>query len=142
MAILIRPYQEQHEPAVHDFNQRLLAGGVDRNLVFYARSVPRWLAKTDDCDLYNEYFVAVEGEASDGQRFALSAGFLHPVIDAAGSVAAVTDLRDDAFQLDLARVLEHLSAVDFKAFAELDVGPVDGLLQMRRSAAAFEGHSH
>jgi hypothetical protein len=27
-------------------------------------------------------------------------------------------------------VLEHLSAVDFKAFAELDVGPVDDLLEM------------
>jgi hypothetical protein len=25
-------------------------------------------------------FVAVEGEAGDGQRFALSASFLHPVI--------------------------------------------------------------
>lgn len=34
-------------------------------------------------------FVAIEGEAGDGQRFALSVGFLHPVIDAAGGVAAI-----------------------------------------------------
>jgi hypothetical protein len=60
----------------------------------------------------------------------LGAGFLHPIPATAGRVSAITDLRDDAFQPDLARVLEHLSAVDFEAFAELDVGPVDGLLQM------------
>jgi hypothetical protein len=66
MAILIRPYQEQHEPAVRDFNQRLLAVGADKNLVFYTHSLPRWLPNSGDCDLYNEYFVALEGETVRG----------------------------------------------------------------------------
>ena len=44
-------------------------------------------------------------------------------------VGAVADLRDDAFQADLAGVREHLLAVDLEAFAELDVGAGDDLLQ-------------
>ena len=37
-------------------------------------------------------FVAVEREAGDGQRLALRAGFLDPVVAAAGGVAAVAHL--------------------------------------------------
>jgi hypothetical protein len=45
-------------------------------------------------------------------------------------VAAVAHLGDGAFKVDLAGVREHLFAVYFEAFAELDVGLVDDLLQM------------
>jgi hypothetical protein len=85
MAILIRPYQEQHEPAVRDFNQRLLAAGRDRNLVFYSHSEPRWLPKTDNSDLYNEYFVALEGDIVRGgyalkwQKFSFPDGSIRSI---------------------------------------------------------------
>jgi hypothetical protein len=75
--------------------------------------------------------VAVEGEAGDGKRLAPRAGFLHPIAAAPRWIAAVADLGDDAFKADLAGVREHLLAVDLEAFAELDVGAVDDLPQMR-----------
>ena len=65
-------------------------------------------------------FVAVEREAGDRQRLALRAGLLHPIVAAAGRIAAVAHLGDDAFQPDLAGVREHLAAVDLEALAELD----------------------
>lgn len=50
---------------------------------------------------------------------------------AAGRVAAVADLGDDAFEADLAGVREHLFAVDLKTFAELDGCLLDQLFQVR-----------
>ena len=70
-------------------------------------------------------------EAGDGQRLALGAGLLDPVVAAADGVAAVAHLGDDALEPDLAGVGEHLAAVDLEAFAELDVGAGDDLLQLR-----------
>jgi hypothetical protein len=78
MAILIRAYQEQHEPAVEDFNQRLLAAGTDQNLVFYPHSLPSWLPKTEDCELYNEYFLALEGDTVRGAYALKWQNFLFP----------------------------------------------------------------
>ena len=49
--------------------------------------------------------VAVQCEAGDGPCLALRAGFLDPVIAAAGRVAAVADLGDDALEPDLAGCL-------------------------------------
>src|ERR1700730_470504 len=49
----------------------------------------------------------IEGEAGDGQRLALRAGLLNPVVAAPRWISAVPDLRHDAFQADLARVREH-----------------------------------
>ena len=72
----------------------------------------------------------VEREAGDGQRLALDAGFLHPVVAAARRIGAVAHLRDDAFQAELAGVREHLAALDLEAFAELDVGAIDDLLEL------------
>jgi len=46
-------------------------------------------------------------------------------------LAAVAHLGDGAFKADLAGVRERLFAVHLEAFAELDVGPVDNILQMR-----------
>jgi hypothetical protein len=66
--------------------------------------------------------VAVESEAGDRQRLALSAGLLHPCAAAAGSIGAVADLRYDALKSGLARMLVHLRAVDFEALGKLNVG--------------------
>ena len=65
------------------------------------------------------------------KRLALGAGFLDPVVAAAGMIAAVADLGDDALEPDLAGMRVHLAAVDLEALAELDVGAGDQLLQMR-----------
>src|SRR3569833_3071533 len=75
--------------------------------------------------------VAIERKARNRQALPLSAGLIHPIVSAACRVAAVTDLGHDTFEPDLASVGEHLAAVDLEAFAELDVGPVDQLLEMR-----------
>ena len=71
----------------------------------------------------------VQREAGDGQGLPLRAGLLHPVVASPGRIGAVPDLRHDAFQPDFACVREHFLAVDPEAFAELDVGPGDDLLQ-------------
>jgi hypothetical protein len=75
--------------------------------------------------------IAVEGKAGNGQRLALLAGFLDPVVAAAGNVAAVADLGDDALEADLAGMRIHLAAVDLKAFAELDIGVFDYPFELR-----------
>jgi hypothetical protein len=75
--------------------------------------------------------VPIEGEASDGQRLALGAGFLDPGIAPAGNVPAVAHLRDDTFQPDRAAMRVHFGAVDLETFRELDVGFCDQLLQVR-----------
>jgi hypothetical protein len=55
---------------------------------------------------------------------------LYPVDAAATGVDAVSYLRDHALQADLAGVREQLSPVDLEAFAELDVGAGDDLLEL------------
>jgi hypothetical protein len=66
LAIVIQPYRKEHEPAVADFNQRLQSAGADRDLVFFSRSAPRWLPVGENKDLYNEFFVALEGDVVRG----------------------------------------------------------------------------
>jgi hypothetical protein len=74
--------------------------------------------------------VAVEGEARDRQRLALRTCLFDPVSAArAGRIDAVADLRHDALESHLAGVCEHLAAVDVEAFAELNGGAGDELLQ-------------
>ena len=65
--------------------------------------------------------VAVQHKAGNRQRLALGACLLYPVVAASGTVAAVGDFRDDALKPDFAGVLINFRAVDFKAFAELEV---------------------
>jgi hypothetical protein len=66
MPLSIEPYGEQHEAAVREFNQRLIAAGADPNLVFFGHATPQWLPRTSDHQLYNEYFVAVSDGAVRG----------------------------------------------------------------------------
>lgn len=61
MAIVIQPYRPEHEPAVADFNQRLRQAGEDQNMVFYQWAQPRWLPRSAESRVYNEFFVAVDG---------------------------------------------------------------------------------
>lgn len=85
MPIVIQPYREEHQPAVREFNQRLVAGGADPNLVFFTRSQPQWLPKTEGAKLYQEFFVALEdgvvrgGYALKYQDFVLVDGAVHNV---------------------------------------------------------------
>src|SRR5665213_65116 len=74
--------------------------------------------------------VAIEREAGNRQRLALRLGLLDPDVAAPHRIGAVTDLGYDAFQADLAGVLEHRMAVDLKGFAELDFGAGDDLLEL------------
>lgn len=66
MAIAVVPYAPEHILAVKDFNQRLQAGGTETHLTFYEDPVPRWLPKTGNHELSNEFFVAVEEGAVRG----------------------------------------------------------------------------
>jgi hypothetical protein len=63
MPIVIQPYRPEHESAVAEFNQRLRAGGEDENMVFYKSSQPRWLPRSGDARIYNEFFVAVDASS-------------------------------------------------------------------------------
>jgi hypothetical protein len=80
MPIVIRPYREEHQPAVRDFNDRLRSGGAEADLVFFRFSQPRWLPPASGATLYQEYFVALEngvvrgGYALKHQSFFFSDG--------------------------------------------------------------------
>jgi hypothetical protein len=78
MAIVIRPYRPEHEPAVAEFNQRLRQGGEDENMVFYRYAEPRWLPRSAESRIYNEYFVAVDGDVVRGGYALKSQEFLFP----------------------------------------------------------------
>lgn len=85
MPIVIQPYREEHQQAVREFNQRLIASGADPNLVFFTSSQPQWLPKTEGAKLYQEFFVALEGGVVRGgyalkyQDFAVADGAVHNV---------------------------------------------------------------
>jgi hypothetical protein len=66
MAIVIESYRPEHEPAVAEFNRRLRQAGEDENMVFYRRAQPRWLPRSAESRIYNEFFVAVDGGAVRG----------------------------------------------------------------------------
>ena len=66
MRIKVVPYAAEHEEAVRAFNVRLAAAGLDKNLystAFPASHVPALLPKRPGCDLYQEYFLAVDEES-------------------------------------------------------------------------------
>jgi hypothetical protein len=85
LPISIQPYRAEHEPAVAAFNQRLAAARVQKDLVFFTRAEPRWLPKSASPDLYNEFFVALDGDAVRGgyalktQTFLLPDGTTQPI---------------------------------------------------------------
>jgi hypothetical protein len=66
MNIRIVPYTAEQEEAVRAFNARLAAAHLDSDLYstrFPESHVPAWLPKRPGCDLYQEYFVAVDEES-------------------------------------------------------------------------------
>jgi len=66
MAIAIHPYTEDKIPAVRAFNQRLAAGGIAPEFHFPESPIPHWLPKVDDRRIYQEYYLAVEGDLVRG----------------------------------------------------------------------------
>ena len=78
MAIVIQPYLPEHEPAVAEFNQRLRQAGEDENMVFYRWAQPRWLPRSAESRIYNEFFVAVDGGIVRGGYALKSQEFFFP----------------------------------------------------------------
>lgn len=66
MAIAIHPYTPELIPAVKALNGRLSAGGVAPEFHFPENSVPDWLPKLPGRRIFQEYFLAVEGDAVRG----------------------------------------------------------------------------
>jgi hypothetical protein len=67
MTLRIVPYTAEHEEAVRAFNARLAEKNLDPNLYstrFPSSHVPTWLPKRPDCELYQEFFVAVDDESA------------------------------------------------------------------------------
>lgn len=65
-AIEIVPYTSEHEDAVRAFNGRLKAANLDPNqysIRFPDSHIPKWLPKRDGCDLYQEFFVAIDDQS-------------------------------------------------------------------------------
>jgi hypothetical protein len=66
LAIVIQPYGPEHEPAVQEFNRRLQRSSDDPNLVFSKTAIPRWLPPAGNNSVWNEFFVALDGQAVRG----------------------------------------------------------------------------
>ena len=111
MAIVIQSYRPEHEAAVAEFNQRLRLAGEDENMVFYRSAQPRWLARTSESRIYNEFFVAVDdgivrgGYALKSQEFFFPDGqirsigyYHHPlsegIVNKAHAIVGMLLLRD------------------------------------------------
>lgn len=78
------PYTSDLIPAVKEFNSRLNEGNANTDLRFPEWHVPQWLPRTKDCRLYEECFLALEGDSVRGgyvlkrQDFSFS-GEIRPV---------------------------------------------------------------
>jgi hypothetical protein len=66
MATVIQPYTEEWIPSVQAFNRRLAAGGIGPEFHFPESNIPHWLPKLDGRRIYQEYFVATDGDAVRG----------------------------------------------------------------------------
>jgi hypothetical protein len=64
--VRVVPYTSDFIPAVKEFNSRLGAGRANTDLRFPEWHIPQWLPRTDDRRIYEEYFLAVEGDAVRG----------------------------------------------------------------------------
>ncbi len=111
VSTLITPFTDDHIPAVQEFNRRIAVGGIPYR--FPESPVPQWLPRRDSIPVYQEYFVALEGNKVCGayilkpQAFACNgemvtmAGFQLPISEGVidGRHAAVGILLlDDAFK--------------------------------------------
>ena len=65
MPTVIEPYRGEHEESVRQFNRRLKAGG-EREFAFPESAVPEWLPPAPGRTIYQQYFVAVDGQAVHG----------------------------------------------------------------------------
>src|ERR1700726_4037303 len=74
-------------------------------------------------------FGTIEREPGDGQRLALGAGFLDPIVGPTSWVAAISYLRDDALKARLANMLVHLATIDLEALTELNICLGDDFLE-------------
>src|SRR5579863_2679472 len=85
MAIQIVPYAAENTSEVRDFNRRLQAGGAPPDYIFSETDIPLWLPATPGAPVYNEFFLALEGEAVRGayvlkhQKFSFR-GEVRPVV--------------------------------------------------------------
>ena len=75
MPISIRPFTSEWIPAVRAFNGRLMAGGVEPALVFPEHPTPVWLPRLPDREIYQEYFLAVDGDQVRGGFILKRQGF-------------------------------------------------------------------
>src|SRR5271165_2641271 len=64
MTIEIRPFTNDHVQAMKAFNRRLAQRGVKEQ--FWESPVSEWLPRRERVPLYNEYFIALEGDAVRG----------------------------------------------------------------------------
>jgi hypothetical protein len=81
MALRIQPFEARHAEAVAAFNRRLAAGGSGWQ--FPERPEPSWLPRVDGSPVFQEFFLAVDGEAVHGayalqHRPAAVAGVMQP----------------------------------------------------------------
>ncbi|MCR9258161.1 MAG: hypothetical protein NXH95_00425 [Pseudomonadaceae bacterium] len=60
MPIKVVPHSDQHVEAVHEFNQRMLAGGSKWG--FYTDPQPDWIPPSPGAPTWREYHLAVEDE--------------------------------------------------------------------------------
>jgi len=66
MPIRIEPFVPNHIPAVKDFNERLQAGGAPPEYVFFGTPEPTWLPRSNGKMIFNELFLALDGEVVRG----------------------------------------------------------------------------
>jgi hypothetical protein len=59
VSTLITPFTDDHIPAVQEFNLRIASGGIPYR--FPESPVPQWLPRRNSIPIYQEYFVALEG---------------------------------------------------------------------------------
>jgi len=64
MALAIQPFDAARSEAVKDFNRRMAAGGSSWR--FPESPVPSWLARVDGSPVFQEFFVAADGEVVRG----------------------------------------------------------------------------
>jgi hypothetical protein len=66
MAIAIQSYSADLIPAVKAFNRRLAAGGIAPEFHFPENNTPHWLPKLEGHRIYQEYYLAVDGDCVRG----------------------------------------------------------------------------
>jgi len=64
MGLSIQPFDAARSEAVKDFNRRMAAGGSSWR--FPESPVPSWLARADGSPVFQEFFVAADGEVVRG----------------------------------------------------------------------------